>query len=200
MATRLARIEAHMERCILRGSSCEYWSEMHETKLTWATNRINEAMRERVELTKKVEELSDQVVELTTRLNQGESRIQSVERACTIRASDFHTQLYRIQGNMGHQSTSTINPASTPPHEHASLNSREPIHPSVVRREGGDLHHVSVSVQPTQEPPRPPDTHNPCGLGFLRTLSPPLLFTKAPRCIQRCEEYLSRLDVFQRRE
>ena len=57
---------------------------MHETKLSWATNRINEATRERDELTKKVEELSDLVVELTTCLNQGESRIQSVERVCTI--------------------------------------------------------------------------------------------------------------------
>ena len=84
LAARLARIEAHIEGCILRGSSCEYWSEMHQTKLDWATNKINKATRERDELTKKVEELSDLVVELTTRLNQGESRIQSVEWVCTI--------------------------------------------------------------------------------------------------------------------
>ena len=91
LAARLARIEAHVEGCIFQGSSCEYWSELQETKLSWATNRINEATRERDELTKKVEELSDLVVEQTTRHNQGESRILSVERVCTIRASDFHT-------------------------------------------------------------------------------------------------------------
>ena len=89
---RLARIEAHIVGCILRGTSCEYWSEKHETKLTCATNRINEATRERDELTKKVKELSDLVLELTTHLNQGESQIQSVERVCTICASDFHTR------------------------------------------------------------------------------------------------------------
>ena len=93
MAARLARIKAHIDGCILRGSSCEYYSELHQTKLGWATNRINKAMRERDELAKKAEELSDLVVELTTRLNQGESRIQSVDRVCTIQASDFCTEL-----------------------------------------------------------------------------------------------------------
>ena len=75
LAARLARIKAHVDGCILCGSSCEYYSELHQTKLGWAMNRINEAMRERDELTKKVEELSDLVLELTTRLNQVESRI-----------------------------------------------------------------------------------------------------------------------------
>ena len=135
LAIRLARIEAHIEGCILQGYYCEYWSELHETKLTWATNRISEATKERDELTRKVEELSNLVLELTICLNQGESRIQSVERVCTVRASDFHTQLYRIHGTMDNQSTSTINPESTP-HEPASLDIREPVHPSVVRREG----------------------------------------------------------------
>ena len=135
LATRLARIEAHVEGCILRGSSCEYWSEMHQTKLSWATNKINQATRERDELNKKVEELSDLVVELTTRLNQGESRILSVERVCTIRASDFHTQLYQIQDN---QSKFTFNISSTPLHEPASLDTRELVHPSAVQQEGGN--------------------------------------------------------------
>ena len=74
LAARVARIEAHIDGCILCGSSCEYYSELHQTKLGWAKNRINKATRERDELTKKVEELSNLVVELTTRLNQGESR------------------------------------------------------------------------------------------------------------------------------
>ena len=166
LATKLARIEAHVERCILRGSSCEYWSEMHETKLTWATNRINEAMRERVELTKKVEELSDQVVELTTRLNQGESRIQSVERACTIRASDFHTQLYRIQGNMGHQSTSTINPVSTPPMNMPASTPENPY--TLVLYDGkGETCTMSLSLSsPRRSPLAPPTPTTPVDWGF----------------------------------
>ena len=57
---------------------------MHQTKLDLATNRINEDRRERDELTKRVDELSDLVVELTTRLNQGESKIQSIERTKCI--------------------------------------------------------------------------------------------------------------------
>ena len=58
---------------------------MHQTKLDWATNRINEDRRERDELTKRVDELNDLVVELNTCLNQGESKIQSIERACSVR-------------------------------------------------------------------------------------------------------------------
>ena len=51
LATRSARIEAHIEGCILQGSSCEFWSHKHEAKLTWATDSINEAIKERDELT-----------------------------------------------------------------------------------------------------------------------------------------------------
>ena len=75
LVTRLARIEAHVEDCILRGSFCEFWTNKHETQLTWATDRINETRKERDELTTKVEELNELVVELTTRLNQGENQI-----------------------------------------------------------------------------------------------------------------------------
>ena len=57
---------------------------MHQTKLDWAANRINEDRRARDELSKRVDELNDLVVELTTRLNQGESKIQSLERACSV--------------------------------------------------------------------------------------------------------------------
>ena len=51
ITTRLARIEAHVKGCILRGSSCKFWSDKHEAKLTWATDSINEAIKERDELT-----------------------------------------------------------------------------------------------------------------------------------------------------
>ena len=114
LLTRLARIEAHIKGCIFRGSPCERWTNKHETQLTWTTNRINEARREQDELTVKVEELNELVVELTTQLNQGENQIRSMERVCTFRASYFHTQLHQLQGNMENQSTSMINPVSPP--------------------------------------------------------------------------------------
>ena len=59
LATRLARIEAHIKGCIFRGSSCERWTNKHETQLTWATDWINEARREQDELTMKVQELNE---------------------------------------------------------------------------------------------------------------------------------------------
>ena len=42
----------------------------------WARYRINEARKERDKLTMKVEELNELVVELTTRLNQGENQFE----------------------------------------------------------------------------------------------------------------------------
>ena len=32
-AARIARLEAHVSGCILRGTSCDYYSELHQTKL-----------------------------------------------------------------------------------------------------------------------------------------------------------------------
>ena len=100
--------------------------------MDWATNSINEDRRERDELTKRVDELSDLLVELTTRLNQGESRIQSMERACTVHALEIRTELYWIQSSLGNQSTPSINPTSTPPHEPTGLDLGEPVQPSAV--------------------------------------------------------------------
>ena len=35
-AARIARLEAHISGCILRGTSCDYYSELHQTKLSCA--------------------------------------------------------------------------------------------------------------------------------------------------------------------
>ena len=94
LASRMSRNEVHVESCRFTGMSCERWTLKHETQLTWAMDKINEARREQDELLIKVEELNERVVELTTRLNQGENQIRSVERICTFRTSDFHTQLH----------------------------------------------------------------------------------------------------------
>ena len=117
-----------MNGCILPGTSCDYYSELHQTKLDWVTNRINEDQRERDELTKRVDELNDLVVELTTRLNQGEIKIQSIERACSVQASDICSEIYRIQRSVDNQSTLSTNHSSTPPHEPTGLNQGEHVH------------------------------------------------------------------------
>ena len=45
---------------------------------------------------KRVDEFNNLVVELTTGLNQGESKIQSMEQACSVRASDIRSEMYRM--------------------------------------------------------------------------------------------------------
>ena len=140
---------------------------MHETKLAWATNRINEATRERDELSMKIEELSDLIVELTTCLNQGENLILSVQGVCTFRASDIRILLQQLQETRRNQPAATSPTLSTSPHE--PTGPRGPVHPSVVRREGEDLPLAPISV----EPPRPPTPITPVDQGFCEPLSHP---------------------------
>ena len=167
-AARLARLEAHINGCILRGTSCDYYSELHKTKLGWATNRINKDWRERYKLT------IDLVVEVTTCLNQGESRIQSIERACTVRASDIRSEIYRIQSSMDNQSTLSTNHISTPPHEPVGLDQGEPVQPSGVQQEGGvpPPCPAPIPVEPLQETPRPPMSTTPVDRGFSAIRQP----------------------------
>ena len=129
--------------------SCERWTTKHEAQLTWATDKINEARRERDELQMKVEKLSERVVVLTTRLNQGENQIRSVERICTFRTSDFPPQLPQLQGDVGSHSTSTANPVS-------SLNPMAETHlsPYILVLDVGTAHPVPNPVDPLPEPPR----------------------------------------------
>ena len=142
-------------------------------------DRINEATKER-DLATKVEELNELVVELTTRLNQGESQIRSVERVCTFRAADFHTQLHRLQGNVDNQSTSTINPECSPSREPTGPDSHESVHPSLVRREGGTPPPVSTLWTPCRDSLAPPTPTTPVDWGFC---DPNAHLCCSPRCV-----------------
>ena len=71
IASRVTKLEAHMNGCRNREISCERWAITHYAQLTWDTTQINEIRRERDELRRTIEELDDGKVELTTQLNQG---------------------------------------------------------------------------------------------------------------------------------
>ena len=47
IASRVTKLEAHMDGCRNRGISCERWAVTHDAQLSWATTQINEIRRER---------------------------------------------------------------------------------------------------------------------------------------------------------
>ena len=112
IVSRMTKLEAHVAKCRSRGILCEKWANSHEAKLTWAMDRVNEARNKRDELRAKVEELNNLVTELTARLDQGENQVASIDRICTFRASNFHSQLQWIQEHKESRSTSTSCPVS----------------------------------------------------------------------------------------
>ena len=81
---------------------------------------------------------------------------------------------------MGNQSTLSINPTSTPPHEPAGLNLGGPVQPSAVQREGGvpPPGPAPIPVEPLQEIPRPPTPTTPVDRGFC---DPSALLNYSPR-------------------
>ena len=85
----LARIEAKITISTNRGIQCEKWGITHEAKISWATQKIEEARNERKAMKATIEELTEQVKQLTTRLNQGELQVKSLDGICMLRAADL---------------------------------------------------------------------------------------------------------------
>ena len=85
----LARIEAKITISTNRGIRCENWGITHEGKISWATQKIEEARNKREAMKATIEELTEQVKQLTTRLDQGELQVKSLDGICMLRAADL---------------------------------------------------------------------------------------------------------------
>ena len=63
-----------------------------------------------------IEELNNQVKELTTKLESGALALKSFSDVCTFRAADFHTLINNIkQQQREYLTSSSIEPAAPPP-------------------------------------------------------------------------------------
>ena len=67
----LARIEAEITTATNRGILCEKWGITHDAQISWATQKIEEARSEREMMKATIQELSEQVKQLTSRLDPG---------------------------------------------------------------------------------------------------------------------------------
>ena len=59
--------------------------------------KIDEARSEREALRATIEELTEQLKQLTARLDQGELRVKSLEGICTFRAGDLQNWFLDLQ-------------------------------------------------------------------------------------------------------
>ena len=86
------------------------------SKLEWMQQELRMAREERQELETTVDELKNQITELTTKLENRAMALKSFSDVCTFRAADFHTLINNIQQQQWDQSTSSsIEPAAPPP-------------------------------------------------------------------------------------
>ena len=104
----LARIEAEITTATNRVIRCEKWRITHDVQ------KVEEARSERETKQATIEELHEQVKQLTSRLEQGELQLKSLDGICTFRAADLRNQFLELQERRNSQSLMTI-PASTTP-------------------------------------------------------------------------------------
>ena len=165
IASRVTKLEAHMDGCRNRGISCERWAVTHDAQLSWATTQINKIRRERDKLRRIIEELDDRIVELTTRLNQGAEQMSMIERACTFGATDIRTQFNRMEEEVRSNASLVTNPVSPTSYNQRSQDGVNSAQPRDVHREGRDAPPVPNPVSPAVTIPQPafPDIIKPQG-------------------------------------
>ena len=134
----LAWIEAEITTANNRGVRCEKWGITHEAQISWALQKLEEVRSERDNLRTTIEELTEQVNQLSTRLEKGETQLKFLDGVCTFRAADLRNQLLELQERRSDRA-SAISPVPTTPE--ASPQSPEilqSVHPTGVR-EGGEI-------------------------------------------------------------
>ena len=86
------------------------------SKLEWMQQELRMAREDRQELEETIEELKNQITELTTRLENGAMALKSFSDVCTFRAADFHALINDIrQQQRDLSASSSIEPVPPPP-------------------------------------------------------------------------------------
>ena len=112
------------------------------------------AREDRQELEATIDELKNQITELTTKLESGALALKSFSDVCTFRAADFHTLINDIRQQQRDQSTSlSIEPVAPPPPV-ADTHHNTIVQPSTAHEQGGLPSAPSLQV-PTVPPSHP---------------------------------------------
>ena len=89
--TIVERMDIDLTICKTNITSLEMQAIQQPSKLEWMQQELRLAREERQDLETTVDELKNQISELTTKLESGVLALKSFSDVCTFRAADFHT-------------------------------------------------------------------------------------------------------------
>ena len=88
-------IEADLAISKANNAKFEKWAIQQDSQITWAINQIRGG--EKREVMRTIEELTEQIKVLTSRLDQGETQICNAESVCTFCAANLRSLLMEAQ-------------------------------------------------------------------------------------------------------
>ena len=83
----LAQIEAEIISATNRGIRCEKWGLTHDAQISWAMQKLEEARNERDAMRTTIEELSEQVKQLSTMLDKRRTPIKESGQNLHVQSS-----------------------------------------------------------------------------------------------------------------
>ena len=147
-------IEADLAISKANNVKFDKWAIQQDGQIVLATNQIHKGRDEREAMRTAIEELTEQIKVLTSRLDQGETRIRSVESVCTFHAADLRSLLQEVQHQREECSSSTEALINPPEPALPGPVVPEPVHPRAVRRKGENPPLASSLVDVTPEEQR----------------------------------------------
>ena len=97
-------------------TSLETQAIQQASKLEWMQQELRMAREDQLEIAETIEELKNQVMELTTKLENRAVSLKSLSDVCTFRAADFHAMINDLrQQQRDLSASSSIEPVPPPP-------------------------------------------------------------------------------------
>ena len=124
----LEQINIDVAICKAYVTRLELQAVQHDAQLDWAQQEFRRTQEESNAMKTSIEELTNQVKELTARLESGAVSLQSIADICTFRAADFRTLLLKVQQQQRDYSTSSSTAPIDPPPAREPV-SAEPAQP-----------------------------------------------------------------------
>ena len=110
------RMDIDLTVCKSDITSLETQAIQQASKLEWMQQELRMAREDRQEMAETINELKNQVMELTTRLENGAVLLKNLSDVCTFRAADFHAMISDIRQQQRDLSApSSIEPVPPPP-------------------------------------------------------------------------------------
>ena len=132
-------------------TSLETQAIQQASKMEWMQQELQIAREDREEMTETINELKNQVLELTNKIETGAASLKTLNNVCTFRAADFHAMISDIRQQQRDLSTSSVQVAPPPPTvADTRLNANVQLSAAHEQRElpSAPIHRVCTVVPP----------------------------------------------------